>query len=218
MCNLAVLSLPQIKVALTPARPAVTVWDMPHKFDPANLEYLSNPERLALLDVDRVLSLARVCEGERVLDAGCGVGLFTIPLAWAVGRSGHVFAVDVEPVMVEACLKRVVEARLANVTVTRSEENSFPVPDAAVDLVFACHLLHELLDSPAFFAEVRRVLAPAGRLAAVEWEKVETGVGPPLEHRLTPTDSRAILEKNGFTVTDARPVTWANYLLLARPT
>jgi ubiquinone/menaquinone biosynthesis C-methylase UbiE len=86
-----------------------------------------------------------------------------------------------------------------------------------VNLVFACHLLHELEDPAALLADVRRVLKPGGRLAAVEWEKVETEPGPTLEHRLTPQDSGALLEKGGFAVTDIHPVTSANYLLLARP-
>ena len=190
--------------------------NVPHKFDPANLNHLSSPERVALLDVDRTLSLTRAREGERALDAGCGVGVFTIPLAGLVGRSGHVFAVDVEPAMVEACRARVEEAGLTNVTVTRSGENSFPLPDAAVDLVFACHLLHELLDPPAFFAEVRRVLKPEGRVVVVEWEKVETGgAGPPVKHRLTPEEARAVLAGGGLKVTEVHSVTWANYFLSA---
>jgi ubiquinone/menaquinone biosynthesis C-methylase UbiE len=189
---------------------------MAHKFDPANCWKLESPERLALLPVEGVLALIEVKPGERVLDVGCGPGVFTVPLARAVGESGHVFAVDLREEMVEACRRRIQAHGLSNVSVTRSEESSIPVSPGSVDLVFACHLLHELKDAPRFLAEIRRVLMPAGRLAAVEWEKVETGVGPPLEHRLTPADSGAVLEKNGFAVTDARPVTWANYLLLAR--
>jgi ubiquinone/menaquinone biosynthesis C-methylase UbiE len=187
-----------------------------HKFDPSQLVRLESPERLALLPVERVVALAGAAPGERVLDVGCGPGLFTVPLARAVGPTGHVHAVDLSREMVEACRQRVEAAGLANVTVERSEESRVPLAAASVDLLFACHLLHELEDPAAFLADARRVLRPAGRLVAVEWEKVETPVGPPLEHRLTPAEARRMLEANGFKVTDTRPVTWANYLLVAR--
>lgn len=190
---------------------------MAHKFDPANCARLESPERLTLLPVDATLALVEVRAGDRVLDIGCGPGVFTVPLGRAVGATGQVFAADVQPEMVEACERRVEALGLANVAVGRSEENSIPLPPASVDLVFACQLLHELEDPAAFLAELRRVLRPTGRLAAIEWEKLETGVGPPVEHRLTPADSRAVLESNGFTVVATRSVTWANYLLLARP-
>lgn len=190
---------------------------MAHKFDPANVSRLESPERLALLPVERVLALVEVKAGERVLDVGCGPGVFAVPLARAVGPTGHVFAVDLREEMVEACRRRVETWGLSNVTVRRSEESSIPLPPWSVDLVFVCHLLHELEDPAALLADVRRVLKPGGRLVALEWEKAEMEAGPPVEHRLTPEDSRAILEKGGFAVTDTRPVTWANYLLLAHP-
>lgn len=107
---------------------------MPHKFNPANCTLLESPERLALLPVEKALALVEVKAGEWVLDIGCGTGVFTVPLARAVGESGQIFAADLQTEMVEE-------------------------------------------DPPAFLAEIRRVLRPTGRLAVVEWEKVETGGG-----------------------------------------
>ncbi len=190
---------------------------MPQKFDPARRAVLERPERLALLPIETVIALVEVRAGERVLDIGCGPGVFTVPLARAVGDAGHVYALDLQPEMVEACRRRVEALGVSNVTVAGSEENAIPLPSERIDLVFACHLLHELENPAAFLADIRRILRPESRLAAIEWEKVETGIGPPLERRLTLDESRALLEGNGFAVTDVRSVTWANYLLLARP-
>ena len=187
------------------------------KFDPAKRARLESSERLALLPIDRVLELTQPGPGERVLDVGCGTGVFTAPLTVAVGPSGHVHAVDLEPDMVEACRERIASLGLANVAVSLSEESMIPLPSASFELVFACQLFHELHDPPAFLAEIRRLLRPGGRLVAIEWEKVDTGIGPPVEKRFAPDESEALLVSNGFTVTARHRVTWANYLLLARP-
>ena len=190
---------------------------MAHKFDPANLARLESAERLELLPVDRVVSLARISPGTRVLDVGCGPGVFTIPLAAAVGLEGEVTAVDLEQVMVDACQARVEEAGLENVRVLRSEESRLPLPSAAYDLAFACHLLHELEDAPALLGEVRRVLRPGGRFISVDWEKIDMPIGPPTRHRFTPEEATALLSSAGFEVSVHAPVTWANFMLIAAP-
>ena len=47
--------------------------------------------------LDAVTSMAQARAGERVVDLFCGVGLFSVPLAIAVGPSGHVSAVESSP-------------------------------------------------------------------------------------------------------------------------
>lgn len=190
---------------------------MAHKFKPENIERLSSPERVALLPAERALELAGVRHGERVLDVGCGSGYFTIPLARRVGTGGHVHALDIQPPILEACREQVAASGLGNVILALSEESRFPLPDAAVDMVFASNLMHELEDPPAFLAEVRRVLAPGGRLCVIDWEKIETGIGPPVSERLTPEETETLLARGGFRVVSRASVSWANYLLLASP-
>jgi ubiquinone/menaquinone biosynthesis C-methylase UbiE len=187
-----------------------------HKFPVEQMARLDSPERLSLLPVDAVVSLSGARPGMRILDVGCGPGVFTIPLARAVGSTGRVDAADILPEMVAACRARAAAAGVTNVEVALSTENSIPFPDGCADLVLACHLLHELHDPPLFFAELRRLLAPDGRLVVVDWEKIETGIGPPVDKRVTAEEAAALLEANGFVVESRAPVTWANYLLRAR--
>jgi len=189
---------------------------MGHKFPAEHAARLESPERLALLPIDRVVALAGVGPGSRILDIGCGTGVFTIPFARAVGPGGRVLAADILPGMVEACRRRAAAEGLANVEVALSTENAVPFPAASAELVFACQLLHELHEPPLFFAEMRRLLAADGRLVVVDWEKVDTGIGPPVEKRLTPDEARALLQENGFRVERCESVSRANYLLAAR--
>ncbi|QTZ95169.1 class I SAM-dependent methyltransferase [Streptomyces auratus] len=101
-------------------------------------------------------------EGERVLDAGCGTGRALSALRAAVGPHGTVLGADLTPEMLQAAVRagRDRDAALLLADVTR-----LPLPDAALDAVFASGLLSHLPDSAGGLAELARVVRPGGRLA-----------------------------------------------------
>ncbi|MFF4282363.1 class I SAM-dependent methyltransferase [Streptomyces kronopolitis] len=101
-------------------------------------------------------------EGDRVLDAGCGTGRALPALRSAVGPRGTVLGADLTPEMLAAAVRagRGGAARLLLADVTR-----LPLPDAALDAVFAAGLLSHLPHSAGGLAELARVVRPGGRLA-----------------------------------------------------
>jgi O-methyltransferase/aklanonic acid methyltransferase len=70
---------------------------------------------------DLLLIWSGVAAGERVLEVGCGTGAFTVPLAEAVGEHGEVLGADISSAMLASARKRLVEARLRNVTLTEAD-------------------------------------------------------------------------------------------------
>ena len=58
-----------------------------------------SPERAKWQKPDEVVAALKLEPGERVADVGCGPGYFTLPIAKAVGPTGKVWAVDIEPQM-----------------------------------------------------------------------------------------------------------------------
>src|SRR5262245_45040914 len=62
-----------------------------------------------------VMDLIAPRGGETIADVGCGVGTWTFPLARAVGESGKVFAVDIDPKAIEAVQERVGREKVTNV-------------------------------------------------------------------------------------------------------
>ncbi|MGW2022225.1 class I SAM-dependent methyltransferase [Streptomyces decoyicus] len=101
-------------------------------------------------------------EGDRVLDAGCGTGRALPALRAAVGPRGTVLGADLTPEMLQAAVRagRDRDAALLLADVTR-----LPLPDAALDAVFAAGLLSHLPDSAGGLAELARAVRPGGRLA-----------------------------------------------------
>ncbi|MDT0460932.1 methyltransferase domain-containing protein [Streptomyces sp. DSM 41527] len=101
-------------------------------------------------------------EGDRVLDAGCGTGRALPALREAVGPRGTVLGADLTPEMLQAAVRagrdRYAALLLADVT-------RLPLPDAALDAVFAAGLISHLPDSAGGLTELARTVRPGGRLA-----------------------------------------------------
>ena len=81
-----------------------------------------------------VLARMGMCAGARVIDCGCGSGLFTLAAARLVGEEGHVLAVDVRPKAVEEVRRKAQKEGLQNVDtrlVERGPEATAALPDGA---------------------------------------------------------------------------------------
>ena len=188
----------------------------PHKFDPERRHLLLDPSRVAYLPAKTVLRRFPVRRGFTVVDVGCGPGYFTIPLAEIVGDSGRVYAVDVEDVMLGDLRNRAAERPGLRVDTLRSIEDEIPLPDQSVDLAFMACVLHEL-DGLGTLREASRVLRPSGVLGIVEWKKIKQDIGPPREHRLSPTAAGAMLRRGGFVPGRAFEVGPYHYGIVAHP-
>ena len=105
--------------------------------------------------VSWVLDLGGVAPGRRVLDAGCGNGLYLRAL-----RERHAQAVgcDLSPGMLRTA---------GHPQVVNADVVALPVRDGAFDVVLAPHMLYHVANRAQAIRELRRVLAPRGILVAV---------------------------------------------------
>ena len=134
------------------------------------------PEQLAGLDqfhtrgITATLDLAREAAlrpGERVLDAGCGVGGPARLLASRFGVS--VTGVDLSPSFVEAGRYLTDRCGLrAQVTFEVGDARLLRAEDGAYEAVFLQHVAMNIADRPSLYRETRRVLATGGRFATYD--------------------------------------------------
>ena len=175
---------------------------------------LDDPERARWLPVDVVVSRLALRAGAVVADVGAGTGYFTLPLARAVLPEGRVFAVDVQPEMLERLRARL-EPGLPVVLVVGDAAHT-TLADGSVDLVFLANVWHEIDDRAAAHFEAFRILRPEGRIAILDWRTdVESPPGPPLEHRIAASDVAAMLERSGRRVEVSEPVGIFSYVIIS---
>jgi ubiquinone/menaquinone biosynthesis C-methylase UbiE len=155
------------------------------------IERLRDPERIARLEIDRVVDLA--LEGlndiQSVLDIGTGSGLFAEKFA---EKGFQVTGLDANPEMLPAAQKYVPSA-----TFKEGNAELLPFSDGSFDLIFMGLLLHETDDIESTFREAHRVALK--RLAILEWPYEEQLFGPPLEHRVSNEKMTASAKLAGFT-------------------
>jgi ubiquinone/menaquinone biosynthesis C-methylase UbiE len=156
----------------------------------------------ALLDAKRVLSYVKLAEGDIFMDAGCGDGFISRTASSIVGAEGKVLAVDQYSPSLDVLREKVSKEGLDNLDVIEADlTQKLPLEDEMVDLCLMANVLHGFLyneELDQVVPELLRVLKTGGRLAIVEFKKIEGTPGPPLSSRITAEDVNSALETRGF--------------------
>jgi SAM-dependent methyltransferase len=105
------------------------------------------------------LSLLPEVRGQRVLDAGCGPGVYT---EWLIERGAEVVALDVSPKMIAFAKKRV-DTRATFRQADISQPLDF-LQDEEFDIVLSALTMDYIEDWSSVFREFFRVLVPSGHL------------------------------------------------------
>lgn len=132
--------------------------------------FLLFPLRRVLENPEKMLK-GIVRHGMTVLEPGCGMGYFTIPMAEMVGNKGKVIAVDIQAKMLSVLERRARKAGLSDrIEIRLATEEGLGLGDLEekIDLVPAIHMVHEVRDRSSFFREIRNVLRPDGRVLVLE--------------------------------------------------
>lgn len=155
-------------------------------------------------DPDGVVRNLRIESGMSVVDLGCGDGYFTVAIARQVGP-GRVVGFDLNPAMLEQ----------AQAACDGMENCDWLLGDAmelsrllgtSTDYVLIANTFHGAVDKTALAREVAAALKPYGRFAIVNWyprPREETTVlgkprGPSTELRMSPEQTRSVVEPAGF--------------------
>jgi ubiquinone/menaquinone biosynthesis C-methylase UbiE len=139
---------------------------------PAGQRWIGRQETLDIVlgPVSKILfDHARVAEGERVIDVGCGCGATTFELARRVGSSGRVLAVDISAPMLARARERA-PADLA-VDFVAADATVHPFEPGGADLLFSRFGVMFFAEPELSFANMRKALRRGGRMVFACWRE-----------------------------------------------
>lgn len=122
---------------------------------------------------EKMIEVAGIDTGQRVLDVAAGAGEQSIDVAKKVGPSGYVLATDISPEILEFARKLAKESGVNNVETAVMDGENLTVPDASFDAVISRVGLIYFPDQQKALREMLRVLKPGGRVAAIVYSTPE---------------------------------------------
>lgn len=173
-----------------------------------------------LIDPTRLFAALELRKGTVLLDVGCGVGSYALAAAEKVGVKGTIYAVDLWEEGIATLSREIALRRITHIhPLVADVSRKIPVADRSIDVCLMATVLHDLIadgTADGTLRETERVLKPDGRLAVVEFDKVEGPPGPPRTIRLSPAELDAVLVPRGFIPLTTTAVGPCNYLTVYR--
>jgi ubiquinone/menaquinone biosynthesis C-methylase UbiE len=156
---------------------------------------------------DEVVSALELSRGDTVADIGAGSGYFSFRIARAVAAppsltsvaaDGKVFAVDIEPGMIDYLKKRAIKEKAPNVVAVLADRDDARLAPGSIDLAFICDTWHHIDDRVAYLRRLSAALKPGALIAVVDYQKRPLPLGPPLEAKIDRADVVKEFQKAGF--------------------
>jgi SAM-dependent methyltransferase len=159
--------------------------------------WLERPERERVEQPDRVVDSLDLRPDDVVADIGAGTGYFTFRIAERVPEGG-VYAVDIQPEMLDIVMERAWEQGFENVEPVRGDVDDPNLPAASVDLALIVDAYHEFSHPREMMQGLVRALRPGGRVVLLEYRAEDPSIPIKPLHKMTEAQVRLELEAAGL--------------------
>src|SRR5579872_305141 len=183
----------------------------------AGSDWLDRPEREEEEHPDQALQALGIRRGMIVADVGAGSGVMTFKMAKLVGPAGKVYAVDIQPQMLEILQTRAQRDKITNVQTVLDTVSDPKLPAGAIDLILLVDVYHEFSQPQAMLDHMREALKPNGRLVLLEYRKEDPTVPILPDHKMSVSEVKAEVEPEGFQFDQVIEVLPRQHIIIFRP-
>lgn len=152
------------------------------------------------LNPNEIMAQTGLMQGQTVADLGCGSGFYVLPAAQMVGSSGTVYAVDVVESKLAATISITNQFNQKNIRVVQADlaKPFLEIPEHSCDLVIGGNIFHEISSKEGLIRNIYRIMKSPGRLLVVEWARISTPFGPPVDKRIDQQKLEILLMQSGL--------------------
>jgi len=172
------------------------------KLDPEDAGFLLSAGRAALEEPFKTLNSMGLQDGDLVSDIGCGNGFYSLQVAERIAPHGSVCAVDVQQGMLDLMVARRDEGGVKNIYRILGAYDDPHLPPGKMDWILLVDAYHEFSDPGPMLARMKESLAPAGRVALLEyWAEQDPASIPfpiPRDHKMIIDEVMREWEAAGF--------------------
>lgn len=168
-------------------------------------------------ECSKLLKALKIKPGQTVCDLGCGNGFYTLKLAKLVGPKGTVWAVDIQPEMLQLLDERATARGVTNLRPTLGVATSPNLPKGKIDLVLLVDVYHEFSHPQEMLTAIRDSLKSTGRVALVEYRTEDPDVPIKRLHKMSQQQVMKEYEANGFKLVEQYDeLPWQHVFFFAR--
>ena len=179
--------------------------------------WLIRPDRDDEENVTESFQRLEISEGATVCDLGCGNGYWTLPMAREVGETGKVYAVDIQPEMLQKLRVRAEKANVNNIEMVQGDIDDPGLPENEIDLLLMVDVYHEFSHPESMLWGIRRSLTETGVVALLEYRKEDPDVPIKPLHKMSKRQIMKEYEKNRFKlVREYNGLPWQHLMFFAR--
>lgn len=161
------------------------------------INWLERSEREEEEDITTLINNMKIRPNDAIADIGAGSGYHVFKMA-PLAKNGLVYAVDIQPEMLEVIQLKKRSNRAANVKTVLGSEKSINLPKSSLDKILLVDVYHEFSYPVEMIESIKNALKPNGLLFLIEYRGEDSTVPIKNIHKMTEKQSVAEMRAAGF--------------------
>ena len=167
---------------------------------------------------DLLLAALALAPGMMVADVGAGTGYYSWQIAGRIGPEGRVYAVDVQPQMLDLLKENMRRRGVRNVQPVLGKADDSGLAPASIDLAMMVDVYHELDQPREVLESLQRALRPGGRLVLVEYRAEDDSVPIKRLHKMSVAQIRREVGAQGLEWQQTiETLPWQHIVIFRKP-